>query len=372
MEKPSCSESNDSVGGKDFLKANESLTGKELLYCSYCGKSFKLKGNLIQHQRIHTGEKPFSCDCGKNFSLKKNLIDHQRIHTGEKPFSCDCGKNFRVQSHLIKHQRIHTGEKPFLCNNCGKSFSEKGSLIRHQRIHTGEKPFSCDCGKYFRVKSHLIDHQRIHTGEKPFSCYCGKSYAQKSHLIDHQRIHTGEKPFSCYCGKSYIHKSHLIIHQRIHTGGVESYHCKLRGEGLKESEISHVCKMTLGNSDNDAKNVGHLENSEQSLNEGLSIKEEIDIDEIPFESQVSEVYDVKNFLVKSEVESYHCKLCGEGLKGSESYSHVCKMALGNLDNDAKDVGHLENSEQVLNEGLSIKEEINIEEIPFESQVSEEF
>ena len=101
-------------------------------------------------------------------------------------------------------------------------------------------------------------------------------------------------------------------------------------------------------------------------------KDEIDIDEVPFEIQVSEAYDVKSVLVKSEVESYPCKLCGEGVKGSECYSHVCKMALGNRDNDAKDVSHLENSEQGLNEELSIKEEIDIEEIPFESQVSEKF
>ena len=42
MEEPSCSGSIDSVQGKDFLKVNEEcLTGEELLYCSYCEKSFK-------------------------------------------------------------------------------------------------------------------------------------------------------------------------------------------------------------------------------------------------------------------------------------------------------------------------------------------
>ena len=42
---------------------------------------------------------------------------------------------------------------------------------------------------------------------------------------------------------------------------------------------------------------------------------------------MSEVYDVKNILVKREVEFHHCKLCGEGLKESK-ISHVCKMTLG--------------------------------------------
>ena len=175
-----------------------------------------------------------------------------------------------------------------------------------------------------------------------------------------------EVPFESQVSEVYDVKNILVKSE------VESCHSKLCGEGLKGSGCyRHVCKMALENLDNDVKNVNHLENSGQGLNEGLSIKEEIDIDEIPFESQVNEVYD-KNILVKSEVESHHCKLCGERLKGSECYSHVCKLALGNRDNDTKDVSCLENSEQGFKEGLCIKEEIDTDEIPFESQVSEEF
>ena len=50
----------------------------------------------------------------------------------ERRFNCDkCGKCFKKRHHLMEHNRVHTGEMPFMCQNCGKLFSHSGSFSGH-------------------------------------------------------------------------------------------------------------------------------------------------------------------------------------------------------------------------------------------------
>ncbi|KAA0183487.1 hypothetical protein HAZT_HAZT011329 [Hyalella azteca] len=135
--------------------------------CTVCGKGFKLRSGLQQHERTHSSDRPYVCpDCGKLFRQPTHLQQHMRIHTGEKPYDCTfCDKSFRQRTILNQHLRIHTGEKPYVCMECGKQFRQKAILDQHYRTHLGDKPFACPhpaCRKHFREMATLISHMKCH------------------------------------------------------------------------------------------------------------------------------------------------------------------------------------------------------------------
>eukprot|EP00066_Takifugu_rubripes_P021910 XP_011611176.1 PREDICTED: zinc finger protein 845-like [Takifugu rubripes] len=183
-------------------------------------------GRAQLHRRTHTGERPYHCSiCLKSFSRHWHLKTHLEAMHAEvvagftrKKFPCsDCDKSCNSAAELRDHQRTHTGERPYQCSYCDKRFALSGTLVRHERLHTGITPYHCsDCGKTFAQQWTLTTHMRTHTGEKPYSCtQCDKAFVAPGELRRHTRIHTGEKPYTCAgCGRHFSLAGTLRNHRR--------------------------------------------------------------------------------------------------------------------------------------------------------------
>jgi hypothetical protein len=89
---------------------------KALFVCSTCQRSFTRRTILVNHERTHTGEKPFSCSldgCGKTFAQQGDKTRHEQAQHAEKTFRCGslrnaspswgCGKTFRRKDGLLEH-----------------------------------------------------------------------------------------------------------------------------------------------------------------------------------------------------------------------------------------------------------------------------
>ncbi|XP_015473213.1 neurofilament heavy polypeptide-like isoform X1 [Parus major] len=175
--------------------------------CTECGKRFRLKINLIIHQRSHAKEGPYECPvCEIGFSNKRHLDLHRSIHVKDRAFGAKvwgnvhpelrirprrdpCGGAHAVGAWLGQPKEEPDREGPagsgmarppdsrLKCPYCKKFLSCSVSLRRHLQTHARDRPYCCSsCNKCFTRSNHLLRHKKIH--ERALAALQGEANTQ--------------------------------------------------------------------------------------------------------------------------------------------------------------------------------------------------
>ena len=154
--------------------------------CSYCGKGFNQKMNLVSHMRTHNekAQSDFSCNaCEINFSTEKLLTEHilKQHPKVQSSFICEkCQEQYETKDALEMHsQNAHKNVKEYNCNECDHQTTDSFKLKKHtdlahnqfQGLEDKNISFYCvSCGQGFQEKSSLVKHRLDAHGKSKTKC----------------------------------------------------------------------------------------------------------------------------------------------------------------------------------------------------------
>ncbi|XP_008175005.2 zinc finger protein 808-like [Chrysemys picta bellii] len=220
--------------GKENEHVLPSRSLSQLYKCEQCNYITYVLSNLKLHTRIHTGEKPHSCDtCQKKFRTSGHLNRHKLVHLKMECLKCrNCDYSTDKWQSLKWHLASHSDEKNlagskvqeqsllpvkiYKCEECGYATAHSGNFKQHLRIHTGEKPYKCDqCTLAFRTSSHLKRHLLTHL--KLRCNECEFSTIDRCALEKHVKTHKDKKMYKCQKCNVILSTIHLLEkHKKQH------------------------------------------------------------------------------------------------------------------------------------------------------------
>ena len=110
--------------------------------CTLCGKKFTNSQSLKLHETVHSGSRNWECkDCAKTFKMPAHYRKHMKqvhILKGRKDHICSyCGKGFLEKQQMIRHsETVHEGIKKYTCDICPAAYGQGHELKKHKlKIH---------------------------------------------------------------------------------------------------------------------------------------------------------------------------------------------------------------------------------------------
>ena len=161
-------------------KSHSSRKSRAIL-CPVCSSQHPNEVDMYSHLASHHGQHVCpNCQLvlDEAEALKQHLAEHSR---GRQHVCAFCGEGFTQSGHCKEHERIHTGEKPFVCPvaGCERGFSRNSYLKQHARIHTGEKRFICVTGDHrVLTRRGWLAISRVQVGDEVLS-FNKDSYAME-------------------------------------------------------------------------------------------------------------------------------------------------------------------------------------------------
>lgn len=150
----------------DFrLKRHQELSHPLETPMMCCSQTFNYMKDYKQHHRSAHPRSVICPYCGKILKSRKTFLVHKRSHqnVSERKFKCqyvDCNKAFNFKIHLENHERCHSGDKPFKCNKCSASFRQVYQLTLHNRKHDGIVIQCSKCRIRLKSKNQLQAHEK--------------------------------------------------------------------------------------------------------------------------------------------------------------------------------------------------------------------
>ena len=181
--------------------------------CSNC--DFKgHKGNVIKHERTHTGEKPFSCSyCGWKFTEKGHLKQHENTSCKSKVVNLCANKTLdlegEVRSEKTRDNVSITSEVNAFCSNTEEM---KTSCRKLELTHDIVEEILSEEEDFFGLQSVVNSTERATQRKDDFQMIDSAKVLPIIELVSQKStdiselsgFSIGEKQLKCYkCNKKY-------------------------------------------------------------------------------------------------------------------------------------------------------------------------